>query len=302
MISRRTLIEAFAAGASLAAAPALAADNDSYPWPLGVQLWSVKPEMDADFDGTLRALGRLGFREVETAGLHGRSANAFRESLDRAGLRAVSAHVAMGDLRADPAGRIADAKALGAKWLVVSSPQPDRPLPQGRDWIDAMHEAMTPTAWAENAADLTRFGAAAKRAGLMLAYHNHPFDLARYDGKRGLDMLIAATDPELVKLELDIAWAVAGGADPVDMLNRHGDRIRLIHVKGLHSRPEAGSYGSDFSTGVVGSDDVIDWPRVLRAAKRAGVMHGFVEQEPPHVQPILQSLAACRDYLRALTL
>ena len=134
-------------------------------------------------------------------------------------------------------------------------------------------------------------------AGLQLAYHNHPIEFDRYDGQRGFDVLMAGTDPALVKLELDVAWAVAGGADPVKLLRTHADRIRMIHVKGLKTRPAPGQYGTDFTTGVVGQGDVIDWPAVFAAARRAGVRHAFVEQEPPHVQPIMQSLAACRDYV-----
>ena len=135
---------------------------------------------------------------------------------------------------------------------------------------------------------------------MKLAYHNHPVEFDLYDGQRGYDVLLAGTDPALVKLELDVAWAVAGGADPVALLEMHASRIRMIHVKGLKTKPAPGRYGSDFTTGVVGAADVIDWPSVVAAAKRAGVAHAFVEQEPPYVQPIMASLAACRDYLETL--
>lgn len=297
MTTRRGLLAKLAAGGAACALPgAVGAARRGYPWPLGVQLWSVNAELDRDFDGTLRQLARLGYREVETAGLHGHTPAAFRAAAVRAGLRLVSAHYSMPDLFTDAAGHIAEARAMGVHWLVASSPRANRPLGSG-DWIPAIHDAMTLPAWKENAARLNELGRMVHRAGMQLAYHNHPIEFDRYDGQRGFDVLMAGTDPALVKLELDVAWAVAGGADPVQLLRSHADRIRMIHVKGLKTRPMPGHYGTEFTTGVVGQGDVIAWPAVFAAAWRAGVQHAFVEQEPPHVRPIMQSLAACRDYL-----
>ena len=296
-INRRGLLGGMAAAAVW---PRAALARGSYTWPLGVQLWSINAELDRDVDGTLRALARLGYREVETAGLHGRTPEAFGRAIAAAGLRAAGAHYSMADLLNDPAGSIAAAKALGVDWLVCSSPRPDRPLAVGADWIPAIHDAMTAAAWRENAAALNRLGRQARAAGLGFAYHNHPVEFDRYDGQRGFDLLLAGTDPALVKLELDVAWAAAGGVDPAALLRQHRGRFRLLHVKGLKARPAAGHYGSDFRTGVVGTDDVIAWPAVFAAARQAGVVHAFVEQEAPYVEPILQSLAACRDYLANL--
>ncbi len=283
--------------------PMLAGDNGRgklsprpYPWPLGVQLWSVSDELDRNLDGTLRQLGRLGFREVETAGLHGHAPGAFRRAIEAAGLRAVSAHYSMSDLFSDGPKYIAEAKVLGANWIVASSPRPSRALKSG-DWIKAMQGAMTLAAWKDNAARLNELGALARAAGLQLAYHNHPFEFADYEGRRGFDVLAEGTDKALVKLELDVAWAVAGGVDPIRLLRQHGDRIRLLHVKGLKNKPASGTYGSNFATGIVGQGDVIAWRSVFRAAQQAGVRHAFVEQEPPHLRPIMRSLAECRDYL-----
>jgi len=277
--------------------PALSAGR--LAWPLAVQLWSVDAQLKQDFAGTLQALGRLGYREVETAGLHGRSPRAFRAAADRAGLRLVSAHFSMADLFNDAPARIAEAKALGVQWVVASAPRPERALPPG-DWAEGMRKAMTLSAWQHNAARLNGYGRAVAGAGMQFAYHNHPFEFAFYEGRRALDLLLAASDPAIVKLELDVAWAIAGGADPLQLLRRHGDRIRLLHLKGLKTRPPIGRYGSDFRTGILGTADAIDWRPILAAARQAGVRHAFVEQEPPTACPILESLAACRDYLRRL--
>jgi len=295
-ITRRDLVGGLVSCAAVGEWPGAALAKRSYPWPLGVQLWSVNSELDGDMHRTLRDLAHLGFREVETAGLHGLAPSAFRRAIEAAGLRVVSAHYAMGDLFADAPGHIAEAKALEVRWLVASSPRPDRPLKSG-DWIPAIHDAMTLPAWRENAVKLNELGRMVEAAGMQFAYHNHPVEFDWYDGQPGFDVLMAGTDPALVKIELDVAWAVAGGADPVALLRQHRDRIRMIHVKGLHAKPAPGRYGTDFATSIVGQGDVIAWPAVFAAAKQAGVTHAFVEQEPPFVRPIMESLAACRDYL-----
>ena len=101
-MSRRGLLTA---GLAAAAAPGLAHAKGGYPWPLGVQLWSVNAEIQQDFDGTLRKLAALGYQRVESAGLHGHTPEAFRKGVEAAGLRCDSAHVSMPALQADPAGQ-----------------------------------------------------------------------------------------------------------------------------------------------------------------------------------------------------
>lgn len=270
-----------------------------YDWPLGVQLWSVNDELDRDLPGTLRRLGEIGHREIELAGLHGHTPTAFAAAARAAALRPVGTHYAMPDLVADPGRCIGETRDVGARWLVVAAPKPDRRLAPGVDWLAAMRTAMTADAWRRNADALSTLALQAQAAGLGFAYHNHPIEFARYGDERGIDIILARTDPALVKWELDVAWAVAGGADPVALLRAHGDRIRLLHLKGLHARPAPGGYGKDFTTGVIASDDVIDWPAVFAAAQ-GKVEHAYVEQEPPHRVPVFLALERCRDALRAM--
>lgn len=295
------MIAAAAAAAALASpspAPAHPA-KQRYHWPLGVQLWSVNDELDLDLEGTLRRLGKIGYREIELAGLHGHSPAAFAAAARAASLRPVGAHYAMADLLADPSRCVGEARDVGARWLVAAAPMPDRPLASGVDWLEAMRAAMTPDAWRRNADALGPLALKAKAAGLGFAYHNHPIEFARYGTERGIDIILARTDPALVKWELDVAWAVAGGADPVALLRAHGDRIRLLHLKGLRTRPGPGEYGTDFTTGVIASDDAIDWPAVFAAA-RGKVEHAYVEQEPPHRVPVFVALERCSDALRTM--
>lgn len=293
-LSRRTLL---AAAAAMIGERAIAFTKRV--WPLGVQLWSVDAEMRRDVPGTLARIAALGYQSVETAGLHGLTPQAFGRAVRSAGLSLDSAHASLPDLHADRAGRIGAARDSGAGWLVCSSPMPSRPLAPGREWNAALTEAMTRDDWRRNADLLNEIAAAATRAGLRFAYHNHVAEFARKDGRRGIDILLADTDPALVRFELDIAWAAAGGANPAGLIRAHPGRIALLHLKDLRTLPPAGKLATDLTTAEV-SLGAIRWPDVIAAARAAGVAAAFVEQEAPYRRPVFESLAISRDQLRRL--
>lgn len=292
---------ALAASAAALAPGAARAAGGLLPLPLGVQLWTVKAELDREFDGTLKRLHALGYGRVEAAGLHGRTPAAFRAAVERAGLKLDSAHHTQAELEADLPGVLAEARTLGLRWLTCSSPTPSRPLAAirpGEDWMDQMRRAMTLDDWRRTAAALNRAGAAAAAQGLQLTYHTHAFEFARYEGVVGFEELIRLSDPRLVEVELDIGWVVAGGRDPVATLRGLRGRTPLIHIKDLKARPTPG-VPDDYTTVAIGRG-VIDWPAVFAAARAAGVQGGYVEQEAPFMRPVFDSLADSARHLAGL--
>jgi len=276
-----------------------AATAEPYPWPLGVQLWSVKEELERDFTGTLRRLAALGYRRLEAAGWHGRTPAAFRGACEAAGLVCDSAHVSLPELHAEPERRIGEVRDAGCTLLVVSSPMPSRPLPAGVDWIDAVRLAMSAEDWRQNAGLLDRYAALAAKAGLQFGYHNHPAEFALFDERRGFDLLLAGTDPERVRFELDVAWAAAGGVDPTTLLRAHAGRFTRLHLKDVPRLPPPGQMLSDYTTLEVGAG-VLPWPAVITAARAAGVTGAYVEVEAPYRRPVFDILASSRDYLQRL--
>ena len=266
----------------------------------GVQLWTVKDELASDFEGTLRALRRIGYRKIEAAGWQNRTPAAFRRAVVQAGLDPVSCHFSMGDLIADPETRLAEARDVGATWVVGSSPKPGRPMAEGLDWNRAVSQAMTLDAWHSNAEAMNRIGRRARDLGLRFAYHNHSAEFLAYQRKLGMDEIVRLTDPGLVSLELDIGWAAAAGYDPVEAVTRYCDRIRLLHVKDIATDERTpGRIAANLTTVPVGRG-TINWPAVFAAARRARIHSYFVEQEPPFAQPPLEALAQSYAYLKGL--
>jgi sugar phosphate isomerase/epimerase len=147
-----------------------------------------------------------------------------------------------------------------------------------------------------------RAGAAAKKAGIQFAYHNHHFEFAPVGGKLPYELLLEECDPALVKMELDLCWISAAGKDPLDYFKRYPGRFPLVHVKGLSKKPAAGGATPiqdvmpDLSD--VGTNDVIDWKRIFARADQAGIKHYFVEHDVP--KDPYDSLKASYSYLTTL--
>lgn len=262
-------------------------------WPMGIQLWTVNAEMKADPVGALKALKKFGFETVETAGLYGMSAAALRKHIEDAGLVCKSYHSGMADLIAAPDAHIANAHTLGATWLVCASPKTPGPLDPSKPWLEAIYSAMTLDAWKENAGFLAELTPKARAAGLTMAYHNHPMEFRDLGGgTTGYSLLAKASDA--LRFELDIGWVVAGGHDPLPILNAYAGRIDLLHVKDMTRDATAplGWRSVEIGRGV------IDWASVFAAAHATGVKGYFIEQEPPYKRPVMESLAISTREIR----
>jgi len=239
------------------------------PEAIGIQLYTVRTALAADPEGTLAALAAIGYRRVETAGTHGRTAADFRAALDRHGLRAASGHV-----RADGdwSRAVEEACALGHRFMVVP-------------W--ASHD--TADAWRRLADELNTAGELAAASGLRLGYHNHAHEFRPLPtGETPWDILLARTDPRLVHFELDLYWAVAGGRDPAALIRAHPGRIPQYHVK---DRAADGSF-ADPGAGT------IDFPRIFAHSPAAGAVEYIVEHDRPDAP--LRAARAGYAYLRAL--
>jgi sugar phosphate isomerase/epimerase len=261
-----------------------------------VQLWSVRSELQADPGGTLRRLKSGGYDVVETAGLAGLTAPAFRKLLNDNGLVCRSAHAPMADLVGKLDQRIEEAKALGCRWLVCASPRLPTNVALTGDWVSAMKGAMTLDAWKANADDLARIAPLIARAGLKLAYHNHFMEFADHDGVTGYDIITRAASPELLRLEIDLGWVFVGGGDPLTILTRHADRVDMLHVKDFVRDP---SQRTGFRAVDVGQG-LLDLPPILKKAREQHVKYIYVEQEAPYVRPVFDSLATAKTYLEEL--
>ena len=288
MIDRRTFLGTV--GAAVVLPRLAAAASITRP---GMQLYTVRGELEKDFDGTLAKIAAIGYREVEFAGYFGRTPAQVRDSLKRHGLTAPSAHVDFASLTGDRWARALDgARTIGHRYIVNA-------------WVDESIRDQ-PGAWQRIADTYNTAAAVAKRRGIQFAYHNHHFEFyprADAGGKLPMDLILESCDPQLVQIELDLCWIAAAGKDPVEYFRRHPGRFPMVHVKGLRKVPDASAQPVQIDRILpditdVGHEDAIDWPRIFAHAKTAGIKHYFVEHDNPK-QPF-DSLRNSYEYVSRL--
>jgi sugar phosphate isomerase/epimerase len=228
---------------------------------VGIQLYTLRREMQSDMPGTLDRLAQMGYREVEFAGYFGRTPGQTRELLRRTGLAAPSTHIGYDQVTGNWDRALDDALARGHDYVTIPW------LPDDvRGSVDS---------WRGVARTFNTAARAARSRGLRFAYHNHDFEFIRVGGVVPFDLLLAETDPDLVDFEMDVFWLVKGGGDPLAYFRQHASRFTMLHVKDSSGPPDHRQVN-------VGSG-TIDFGAILRldATQRHVVRHLFVEHDNP---------------------
>jgi sugar phosphate isomerase/epimerase len=287
-MNRRTFLEIVTAAVVVPRHLSWAADEHRIE-KIGLQLYTVRDQMKADFDGTIAKVAAIGYKEVEFAGYFGRTPEQVRAVLDRNGLTSPSCHVEYAVLSDKWPSVVESSKLIGQSYIVCPwIPEAIRKLPDGwKRAIDTFNHA----------------GEISKKSGIQFAYHNHWFEFLPVNGKLPYDMLLEKCDPDLVKMELDLCWITVAGADPLTYFNRYPGRFPLVHVKDMKKLPKvSASGGQDFGDSLkdmtaVGSG-IIDWKRIFAQSEKAGIKHYIVEHDKPDAP--FESIKISYDYLSKL--
>jgi sugar phosphate isomerase/epimerase len=244
---------------------------------LALQLYTVRESLGADFVGTLKQIAAIGYKGIEGAGnLGDMPARDLAKILDDLGLKMISGHVSLEAIRNGLDREIDAYAALGARYL-------------GLAWM-AAGERRDAAAYRALAGELETIARKCAPAGLTFFHHNHDFEFEQYGGQYGLDILLGASDPALVKSELDVYWAAHAGVDPSAYLRRLSGRAPLVHLKDM-------SMDAARTFEIVGEGS-IDFAPIMAASDETGVDWHVVEQDRcPKGE--LHSARASFDNLRA---
>lgn len=251
----------------------------SFKGPVGLQLYSLRAEFTRNVPAALEKVKSYGIKYVETAGTYGLTATKFRSMLKANGLEAVSGHFSYDRYRDDLDAVVQEAKALGLKYA-------------GTAWIT--HKDIFDEQEAREASVVfNRAGRALKQEGIQFFHHVHGFEFQPHLDDTLLDVLMRETDPDFVRYQMDVFWIVHPGQDPVKLLEKYEGRWELMHLKDMRKGVKTGvlSGKADVTNDVVLGTGQMDWPAILKAARRAGVKWYFIEDESPTAaEQIPQSL------------
>ncbi|PZU56993.1 MAG: sugar phosphate isomerase/epimerase [Sphingobium sp.] len=300
-MNRRDLLKFSALGlAGIAAGPAIAGKAKPRRW--GIQGGTILKPLEADFEGTLRAVAAMGYKEIGTTGSFGRDPHYVREQFDRFGLTSPNNHCApkatyqsfQGWVRreVDPEVNrsvyaatydfenvhatfedgINTAKILGQQYVMWPILLPHQIASR---YIVEKHIKL-----------FNELGDMCAKEGLTFAFHNHDAEFAKLGNDVILDLFLNNTDPDKVKFELDFYWATKGGADPLEYLRRYAGRVKLCHLKDITATGDFAAVGSG----------TLDVPALIAASDAAGIEHFLVEID--RSDDPLASIGSSIKYLR----
>ncbi len=248
----------------------------------GVQLYTVRSEMNKDVAGTLQKVAAIGYKEVELAGysegkFYGKTPAEFKKLLDDNGLRAVSGHVSTTVLKNSLDEMIEASVAIGQKFIVCpfTAPQERKNLDDFKILVELF----------------SKTGEACKKSGAQFAYHNHAFEFDLVEGQMLFDYLLQNIPNDLMTMEMDIFWTVKAGQDPIAYFEKYPDRFALWHVKDMDKTEK-----KEFTEVGQGS---IDFKKIFQNAGKAGMKHFFVEQDVCKRSP-LESIKMSFNYLKKM--
>ena len=227
--------------------------------PVGLQLYSVRDQCAKDLPGTVAAVAKIGYRGVEFAGYHGRSAKELRQLLDDNGLVACGTHTPYESILADKLkATIEFNQTIGNKFLIVP-------------WMNETHSKQV---WLDRAKLFNDLADQVKADGMWVGYHAHAHDFKLVEGVSAWDLFFGNTKPEVI-MQLDTSNCCDGGADPVAVLKKYPGRVRSIHIKAHGGGPDA----------VIG-EDKINWPEVFAFCESKGKTQWYVLEHESSKDPL----------------
>ena len=250
----------------------------------GIVSYTLREEFAKDVPGTLDKMKAWGITDIEFSSLFGKTAPELRSLLDQRGLHCSSYGVSYDAIAKKPDSILKNAGILGVKYIRIGS------IPhKSAATLDMMNKAVEV---------FNRFGKQAHDKGMMFCYHNHGFEFHPYENGTLFDYLVKQTNPDYVGYEMDVTWTYLPGQDPAALLTKYPNRFRLIHLKDVAKDvPKSDKGRMDNEKSVVLGTGQIDWPEVLKAARKSSIEHFYIEDESKAAeQQVPKSLA----YLKSL--
>ncbi|MFH6982787.1 sugar phosphate isomerase/epimerase family protein [Marinoscillum luteum] len=260
------------------------AEEPLFTEPLGIAPFTFRRSFPNGTPETLDTIVSMGFTSIEGGG-GDMDPYEYKKLCESKGLTIPSMGTGYNTLVEDPLSVIERAKILGAEYVMCA-------------WLPHEKGNFTLENARKTVEDFNTFGKILADSGITFCYHAHGYEFQPYEDGTLLDYIIQNTNPEYVSFEMDIFWIQFGGGDPAALLDKYGSRWKLMHVKDLRKGVQKDLTGlTDTDNDVTVGDGELDIPAILKAAKRAGIKHYFIEDESDR---IITQIPKSIEYLRSL--
>ena len=224
----------------------------------GIQLWTVKEALAKDPLGVLKHLSNCGYKQIESfeganGMFWGMKNTEFKKQLGDMEMNMIASHC---DINKDFERKAAEASEIGMKYLICPHIGAQKSMDDYKRFADQFNKC----------------GEIANKNGIRFAYHNHDYSFKAMAGGMPQDVMMNATDANLVDFEMDIYWVVAAGADPIAYLKKYPNRFKLCHVKDLIKTP------TGHESCILGKG-TIDFKNILYVGAQNGLKFHIIEQE-----------------------
>ncbi len=261
-----------------------------------LQLYSVRTDMQEDFEGTLKKVKQMGYEGVEFAGMFGKSAAEVKKMCEEIGLVPISAHVPFVELLEEDSLKYYS--ELGCKYVAI--PYLTEEYRPGNAKFD------------ETIAGAKKICKYAEKYNIKICYHNHDFEFVKLDNEYALDRIYRLV-PDLYT-EIDTCWAAVSGVDPAEYILKYAERTEIVHIKdfvgsktenmfeliGIKSDKKSDTSGK-FQFRPVGYG-VQDVPAIIAAAEKAGAEWSVVEMDEPALDKTrLECAKMSIDYIKSVS-
>lgn len=244
---------------------------------IGLQLYTVSGPMEADPAGTLKQLADIGYREAESAtsrkgGYYGMTAKEFSKMAKDNGITWVSHHIGGTPWRGRSQATADNTDRPKILNLQENAQEAvDQAAEGGLPYLVCSSTAISTGDEIKMSAEiLQKAGEIAKKAGIVMGYHNHTHEFEEVDGIKALDYFMTQISADILKFEVDLGWATKAGVNPVELFQKSPGRFPLWHVKDLDKESQQP---------VEVGKGYIDFKPIFAASKTSGMKHFFVEQD-----------------------
>jgi len=259
--------------------PLLIFTSSAFSQTIGLQFYTFRDQFKKDVPGTLSMIHKIGIKEVEIGGTYDLQENEFKQLLQKNELQVIAVAADFNDLAKDPQKAAAEAKKYGAKYVVCF-------------WIPHNGTEFTIDDTKKAINVFNNAGKIIAQNGLQFCYHAHGFEFRPYQNATLFDYMMKELNPKWANFEMDVFWIKHPGQDPVALLKKYPNRFPLMHLKDRKPGTPGNQNGEvDVETNVVLGQGDVGIAEIMKAAKKAGVKHYFIEDESSRsVEQVPQSL------------